>query len=354
MKKLIPLIILSFLIIPFQNISAAENMGQRLRGRLLLAVNQGGAVYFVDDVNYQKHLIKWDNALPIFQQFALGISDEDLIKIPVTLETIRENLDSDGDGYSDRSELAHGFSPYIPGDYKGAFKTDQNFANRLRNKFLLQVNQGGAIWYVDNNGIRHNVRWDNLRWLFEGLALGITNEDLGKIESSKSDSFDYSQLLLTESEVKQYFDFLELDPEGSGDMTSDSDSSKFINAYIKTFANPDNIDFNGSTEDKIKQMENNSRFLSSLADGNYCYVSTEEAIKSFEDARISDVTGNEAESINNIGDGAYFFEIDENYFISFRVKNCTGHIISVALGEYLNELIELAKLQSQKYENYSY
>ncbi len=182
MKKIIAFILLlSFLIMPFKFADAVDNIGQRLRGRLLLAIQQGGAVYYVDNVNYQKHLIKWDNALPIFQQFALGITDEDLLKIPVAVETIRENLDSDSDSYTDRSELEHGFSPYIPGAYQGRFQVDKNFANRLKNKFLLQVNQGGAIWYVDNNGVRHNVRWSNLKALFEKLALGITNNDLSNI-----------------------------------------------------------------------------------------------------------------------------------------------------------------------------
>jgi hypothetical protein len=109
------------------------------------------------------------------------------------------------------------------------------------------------------------------------------------------------------------------------------------------------MNFNGSTEDKIKQMENNKRFLSSLANFNYCYVSNEEAIKSFEESRVSDIAGNEAENIDNVGEDAYFFEINGDYFIHFRVKNCIGQILSVALDEYFDELIELAKIQAKKY-----
>lgn len=168
---------------PKSNNSTPSRTAKRLKGRLLLGVQQGGAIWFVDDINYQRHQVNWDNALPLFQKFALGITDEDLLKIPVTLESIRFELDTDGDGYSDRTELENGYSPYVAGSYKGKFTADKNFANRLKGKFLLQVNQGGAIWYVDQNGIRHNVRWDNLRPLFEALALGINNTDLGQIES---------------------------------------------------------------------------------------------------------------------------------------------------------------------------
>jgi len=168
---------------PKASSSTPSGVAKRLKGRLLLGVQQGGAIWFVDDINYQRHQVNWGNALPLFQKFALGITDEDLLKIPVTLESIRFELDTDGDGYSDRTELENGYSPYVAGSYKGKFTIDKTFANRLKGKFLLQVNQGGAIWYVDQNGIRHNVRWDNLMPLFEALALGINNTDLGQIES---------------------------------------------------------------------------------------------------------------------------------------------------------------------------
>jgi len=38
--------------------------------------------------------------------------------------------------------------------------------NRLKGKLLLQVEQGGAIWYVDKDGYRHSVTWNNLMDLF--------------------------------------------------------------------------------------------------------------------------------------------------------------------------------------------
>ena len=57
-----------------------------------------------------------------------------------------------------------------------------SITNRLKGRLLLQVQKGGAIWYVDVNGLRHNVRWNNLMDLFRKLALGITNADLNKVE----------------------------------------------------------------------------------------------------------------------------------------------------------------------------
>ena len=62
-------------------------------------------------------------------------------------------------------------------------KIDKTLSKRLTGKLLLQVEQGGAIWYVDQNGYRHGVTWNNLMDLFKKLSLGITNADLEKIAS---------------------------------------------------------------------------------------------------------------------------------------------------------------------------
>jgi len=155
-------------------------ISKRLSGKLLLDVDQGGAIWFVDNMNYKRHNVKWNNALNIFQMFALGITDDDLLKIPAKTESINQDLDTDGDGYKDEHELKKGYSPYNNKLVK--FKLDNKVGQRLKGRFLLQVQKGGAIWYVDSNGYRHSVRWNNLRPLFESLALGITNFDLKKIE----------------------------------------------------------------------------------------------------------------------------------------------------------------------------
>jgi hypothetical protein len=156
-----------------------SSLSKRLSGKLLLDVDQGGAIWYVDDINYQRHNVRWNNALSIFQKFALGITDVDLLKIPTEWESIRSELDTDGDGYKDKKELMHGYNPYNTHPVK--LKYDLALADRLKGKFLLQVYKQGAIWYVDHNGYRHSVRWDNLEDLFRRLALGITNSDLNQI-----------------------------------------------------------------------------------------------------------------------------------------------------------------------------
>ena len=119
---------------------------ERLKGKLLLQVNQGGRIWYVNPDNAKRFEITFANALPLFENFALGISDNDLEDIPL---------------HEDSWTSAVG--------------------NRLKGKLLLQVNQGGRIWYVDFDGKRWEVTWDNLMTLFESLSLGIADSDLFKI-----------------------------------------------------------------------------------------------------------------------------------------------------------------------------
>lgn len=122
-------------------------LSSRLRGKLLLQVNQGGRIWYVNPDNAKRFEITFANALPLFENFALGITDDNLRDIPKHDE-----------------------------DWSSAL------GNRLQGKLLLQVEQGGRIWYVDFNGKRWEVTWNNLMELFESLALGITNNDLNNIE----------------------------------------------------------------------------------------------------------------------------------------------------------------------------
>ncbi len=124
------------------------NLSKRVKGRLLLQVEQGGAIWYVDTKEFKRYSVTWANALPLFKKLSLGITDADLAKIPIANSGQTGNI---------------------------------SMRNRLKGKLLLQVQQGGAIWYVDQNGYRHSVTWNNLMDLFKKLALGITNENLYKI-----------------------------------------------------------------------------------------------------------------------------------------------------------------------------
>ena len=140
------LIFILVLVLVPRDYTNAEELGNRLKGKLLLQVEQGGRIWYVNPGNARKYEVTFANALPLFENFALGISNNDLEKIPL---------------HSDNWTSTTG--------------------NRLKGRLLLQVGQNGRIWYVDFDGKRWEVTWDNLMELFESLSLGITDDDLYKI-----------------------------------------------------------------------------------------------------------------------------------------------------------------------------
>jgi len=353
MKKIISIVLLLiFLIMPLSSVKATSPTAKRLHGRLLLGVEQKGAIWFVDNKEYKRHQITWDNALPIFQQYALGITNSDLLKIPANLESIRPELDTDGDGYKDRTELKYGYNPFSD---KGRFKTDKNFANRLKNKFLLQVNQGGAIWYVDNNGIRHNVRWNNLMPLFRKLALGITNEDLEEIEENNVNESDDNiskenciQLLLTLDEMKQIFidsgatqdevdDLIVSEEYLGGEKDNNLTALKFIEISDKE--NKDGTVacvriFN------FKSVKDSFPFFN----GFVFFTNQIEAKKFFDVQKEKGVLGaaskGNEESIDGLGEEA--IKVDSFVFsgLLFRHKNIVGELTTYADDKLIKSIIQ--------------
>ncbi|MDD3284490.1 MAG: serine protease [Patescibacteria group bacterium] len=126
-----------------------KNLSNRLKGELLLQVEDGGRIWYVNPKNGKRYEVTFANALNLFETLALGINNNDLAQIPV---------------YTDNFTTATG--------------------NRLKGQLLLQVEDKGRIWYVDMEGKRHEVTWANLMDLFTSLSLGITNANLDKIEKN--------------------------------------------------------------------------------------------------------------------------------------------------------------------------
>ncbi len=182
--------------------SVDNNLVNRLKGRILLQVENKGEAWYVDPVSAKKYYLRDpQTAFAALRQFGLGISNSDLAKIPVGIEdrfvdkdsdndgladkleeglgTDPNNPDSDGDGFSDGEEVKNGFNPLG----SGKIAVDNNLVNRLKGRILLQVENRGQAWYVNPaDGKRYYLKdgqaaYDIMRF----LSLGITNNDLRKI-----------------------------------------------------------------------------------------------------------------------------------------------------------------------------
>ncbi|NMC51291.1 hypothetical protein GYA54_01000 [Candidatus Kuenenbacteria bacterium] len=161
--------------------------GERLAGRLLLAAEDHGRVYYIYPEDYKKYEVTFGNVMKLFQDLSLGISNSDLNKILINPNAVSVDKDSDGDGYNDKSEVTNGYNPYLASDpaHRGNDKVqvDTVLSNRLIGRLLLQVEDRGRIWYVDQEAKRWEVTWENVMNLFTSLSLGTNNDDLARIQS---------------------------------------------------------------------------------------------------------------------------------------------------------------------------
>lgn len=152
----------------------------------MLQVQDRGRIWYVNPNNGRRYEVTFANALNLFETLALGINNTNLYQILIHIDSVSSEVDSDGDGFSDKSEAGAGYNPDIASNSsrRGNDKVnmDTSLTNRLKGRLLLQVADRGRIWYVDFDGKRWEVTWKNLMDLFRKLALGITDNDLNKID----------------------------------------------------------------------------------------------------------------------------------------------------------------------------
>jgi chitodextrinase len=198
-------LLLSGLILTYFNIAGAAPLADRLKGYILLQVqSRGEAWYVIPTESKRTYLANGETAYAVMSKLGLGITNANLKKIPVGLDsrivdtdsdrdglgdkleeglkTNPNNIDSDGDGYDDFDEVTHDYSPL--GKEKNIY--DQSLVNSLKGKILLQVEEKGQAWYVHPvNGRRYYMKDGPSAYeIMRFLSLGITNTDLSQIPVS--------------------------------------------------------------------------------------------------------------------------------------------------------------------------
>ncbi|MFA4937086.1 MAG: CARDB domain-containing protein [Patescibacteria group bacterium] len=178
-----------------------QQLTNRVAGKILLQVEGNGEAWYVDKDTQKKFYLKDGNtAYTALQAFGLGISNENLAKIPVStseqvvakdsdgdglddqfetaIGTNPMNKDTDNDGYDDGMEISSGYSPLGP----GKTTVDASLVKRLEGKIILAVNKHGEAFYI-SNGIAHYLKDGASAYqIMRNQSLGITNNDLRKIQ----------------------------------------------------------------------------------------------------------------------------------------------------------------------------
>ncbi|OQB93830.1 MAG: hypothetical protein BWX82_00249 [Parcubacteria group bacterium ADurb.Bin115] len=182
--------------------TASGSLVKRLAGYILLQVEDKGQAWYLNPKDAKRYyLANGAAAYQIMRQSGVGITDADLRKIPIGVDSRfsgndsdgdllpdglevaigsnPNNSDSDGDGYLDGEELRSGYNPNGP----GSLSYDLSFAAKQKGKILLQVQKNGEAWYVNpQDGKRYYLGNGDLAFqVMRYLSLGISNQDLNQI-----------------------------------------------------------------------------------------------------------------------------------------------------------------------------
>jgi hypothetical protein len=124
--------------------SIDNKLSERLKGRILLQVENHGEAWYVNPKNNKKYYMASGNeAYNIMRYLGVGITNKDLEKI----------------------------------------KADKNFAKKNSGKIFLQVEANGEAYYIDVGGNAHYLKDGSEAYnIMRELGLGITNNDLRKID----------------------------------------------------------------------------------------------------------------------------------------------------------------------------
>lgn len=183
-------------------IGAVNPIETRLKGKILLQVEQAGEAWYVNPANEERYYLGRPNdAFAIMRALAIGIIDEDLKKISIgniyfpgvdsdgdglanvfeeAIGTDINNKDTDGDGFQDGTEMVNNYNP----TGAGKLAWDSAFAGRHAGKIFLQAQKNGEAWYVnpDNQKRYYLGRPLDAFNIMRSLGLGITDNDLEKIK----------------------------------------------------------------------------------------------------------------------------------------------------------------------------
>lgn len=127
------------------NLSKIDSeLSEKLKGRILLQVENKGEAWYVDPKNRKKYyMANGDEAYRIMRDLGVGITNKNLEKI----------------------------------------KNNKNFAIKYSGKIFLQVESLGQAYYIDFDGNSHYLKnGDEAYKIMRNLGLGITNNNLRKVE----------------------------------------------------------------------------------------------------------------------------------------------------------------------------
>ena len=178
-----------------------ENMYSNLTGKIILKVEDNGEAYYIHPGKKEMYyLARPDNAFTVMREQGVGITNDNLEKIPVGLNNLtgldsdndglpdlfedaiatnKNNPDSDDDGFDDKTELSGNYNP----NGSGKLNLDNTFSSIQKGKIFLQIENNGEAWYINPaDGKRYFLgRPADAFQIMRNLGLGISNNDFDNL-----------------------------------------------------------------------------------------------------------------------------------------------------------------------------
>lgn len=185
-----------------------ESLAEKLKGQLLLRVEKGGQLWYVDPEKKVKlYTANNDFAFSLFRARGVRVSNAALERIPVgelpvfgqdtdndglsdaleeSIGTNSSKRDTDNDGYSDSVEIFNHFNPV--GDGRLVF--DGTAIDSMKGFFLIQMESKQQMWYLNpRDGKRYFISNPaDLNFLIKKVALGINEENFSLIPEVSTSS----------------------------------------------------------------------------------------------------------------------------------------------------------------------
>lgn len=171
-------------------------------GKILLQVQGRGEAWYVNPADQRRYYLgRPEDAFDVMKKLGIGITNANLRKFPVAAfnyyglpDTDRDGLydafekvygtdwtnpDTDYDGYTDLAELRNGYNPFG----SGSAGYDMAFAKANKGKIFLQVENGGAAWYINpaDSKAYYLGRPGDAFNVMRFLGVGATNDAISRI-----------------------------------------------------------------------------------------------------------------------------------------------------------------------------
>lgn len=193
MKNVLKLLIISFFVVAPLVSLKAEAITDRLKGKILLQVEDKGQAWYVEPKTGERHyMANGDEAYNIMRNLGVGITNKDLEKI----------------------------------------QKSKSLATKHSGKIFLQVESKGEAFYVDFSGNLHYLKNGSEAYgVMRNLGLGVTNKNLSTIRiSGKPDISKNNPTNLVDSDNDGLSD-VEEDRLGTNKNKYDTDGDNVPDGY---------------------------------------------------------------------------------------------------------------------------